>query len=325
MFAGSHFYHRTTRSLVTVFGTLFNNIRLVRYNNEGTLEIERVTVPISYASKEKFYKRITEDPTLANQTQINLPRFAFEMSGMTYDPLRKISSHNNVFYGVPTNAVSRVKLIPYNLDFNLHLFVRNTEEGFQIIEQIMPTFDPDYTVTMDFVNPGDVKLDVPIVFNGITYDDSYEGNPLETRVLSWTLNFTMKAYFLSAAKSTTLITDARGNVYTLAADTFDLNLGNGHNYALNELVYQGPNIEEASAVGYVRAWSNTTNTISLVDVNGNFVANSTITGYISGAKYNLETKAASDQLLEIKIQPDPLTANITDNFGYTTTITRGPF
>lgn len=321
MLSGTHFYHRTIRSLVTVFGTLFNNVRLVRYNNEGTVEIERVNVPISYASKEKFYKRITEDPSLANQTQINLPRFAFEMSGATYDPLRKTSSFNNVFYSVPNNAVSRTKLVPYNLDFNLYLFVRNIEEGFQIIEQIIPTFDPDYTVTMDFINPGDIKLDVPVIFNGITYDDTYEGEPDVTRVLIWTLNFSMKAYFLSAAKDVKLITDARGNVYTLADSTFDLNSGNGLNYSLNELVYQGPSVDEASAVGYVSAWSNTTNTISVFDVNGKFEANSVVTGFVSGAKYNLNTLPTEELLREIKIEPDPLTANITDNFGYTTTIT----
>lgn len=325
MLSGLHFYHRTSRKLVTAFGSIFNNIKLVRYNNEGTVEIERINVPISYSSKEKFYKRITEDPNLANQTQINLPRLAFEMSGMTYDPLRKTSNHNNIFYGTSASAVSRVKIAPYNFDFNVHLFVRNVEEGYQIIEQILPYFTPDYSITMDFIETGDLKLDVPIVFNGVTYDDTYDGDAQTTRVLIWSLNFTMKAYIVGPARDTKLITDARGNVYTLSSDVFEMNNGNGLSYRNNELVYQGPSIDEATAVGYVRSWNANTNTIALFDVTGSFKTNKVLTGYISSAKYNLNTVPDEDQLLEIKIQPDPLSANITDNFSYTTTINRSGF
>jgi hypothetical protein len=321
MLSGLHFYHRTSRKLVVAFGTIFNNVRLVRYNNEGTVEIERVNVPISDSSKEKFYQRITADPELTRQTQIELPRLAFELMGMTYDPLRKVSSHNDYFYSV-TGGTNRLKMVPYNFDFNVYLFVRNIEEGYQIIEQIMPYFAPDYTITVNFLDSGNLKLDVPIVFNGITPEIDDEGGPDPTRMITYTLNFTMKAYVFGPATNTKLITDARGNVYTLADNTFDLNNGNGFDYRLNELVYQGRVIEEADAVGYVRAWSNTTNTISLFDVNGRFTANNKITGYLSGAKYNLSTVLPADQLLEIKIRPDPLTANANDDFGFITTITR---
>ncbi len=326
MLSGTHFYHRTSRKLIVAFGSIFNNIRLVRYNNEGTIEIERVNVPISYSSKEKFYKRITEDPTLANATQINLPRLAFEMTGMTYDPLRKISNHNDIFYGTSASAVSRVKIAPYNFDFNLHLFVRNIEEGYQIVEQILPYFTPDYTITMDFLTNDKLNLDVPIVFNGITNDiEQVDGGSDTTRIITWTLNFTMKGYIVGPTKETDIITDVRGNVYALSSNIFEMNSGNGIDYKLYELVYQGRSVDESTGVGYVHQWSNTTNTITLFDVDGRFAANSDIVGYISGAKYNLSVLPTSSQLLQIRVQPDPLSANITDDFAYTTTINRGPF
>lgn len=320
MLSGTHFYHRTIRSLVTVFGTLFNNVRLVRYNNQGTVEIERVNVPISYASKEKFYKRLSEDPVIENQTQINLPRFAFEVAGFSFDPLRKFSTYNNIFYKIPSNLVNRVRLVPYNLEFNLHLFVRNIEEGFQIVEQIAGTFDPDYTVTMDFIEPGSIKLDVPIVLNSITYDDSYDGDIESTRVLSWTLSFSVKAYFLTITEQSKLITDAYGNVYSLSSDVFEFTSGNGAEYQLNELVYQGNSVDEATAVGYVKSWNNSTNTISLVDVNGEFVANSIFTGATSSAKYSYDTPKDKNQIFRILVEPYPLDADIEDNFSYTANV-----
>lgn len=321
MLSGLHFYHRTSRKLVTAFGTIFNNIKLVRYNNEGTVEIERINVPISYSSKEKFYKRITEDPNLANQTQINLPRMAFELSGMTYDTLRKVSNHNDHFYGVPNNLVSRVKMAPYNLDFNLHLFVRNIEEGYQIVEQILPYFTPDYSITVEFLQTGSLKLDVPIVFNGITFDETNsDGDAQSTRVITFTLNFTMKGYILGPARSTTIIDDVRSNVYGMVAETLSLTGGNGQDFRLNELVYQGNTIEEASAVGYVKAWSNASNTISLFDVNGSFAANNKVTGYITGAKYNVSTTSTGHQIVEIATTPNPSSSNVSDDFGYTATI-----
>ena len=122
MLSSRHFYHRTTRKLVVAFGTMFNNLKLYRYTKDGDTEIERVTVPLTYANKEKYYTRITQDPNLAKQTLIDLPRMAFEMVSITYDPLRKISNYNELFSpGQDGNKITTVRAAPYNFAFDLNI------------------------------------------------------------------------------------------------------------------------------------------------------------------------------------------------------------
>jgi len=306
--------------MVVAFGNLFNNIRMVRYNNEGTVEIERITVPLAYSSKEKFYKRITEDPELANRTQTVLPRMAFEMSGLTYDLLRKMSNHNDYFY--KKNSVIRTKLAPYNFDMNLFLFVRNHEDGYQIVEQILPYFTPDYTITVDLMGEDGLNLDIPVVLNSVSYEQESDGDPQTTRMLTWTLNFTMKGYIAGPEKNTPVVNTATANVYSNYGTNRVLKFseGNGVDYRFNELVYQGRQVEESNAVGYVRSWSNSTNTISLVDARGNFVANGTLTGAISGAKYILDTISDPLQIAEITVIPEPPSVNLDELFATNTII-----
>lgn len=312
--------------MVVAFGNLFNNIRMVRYNNEGTVEIERVTIPLAYSSKEKYYKRITEDPNLANKTQTVLPRMAFEMAGLTYDLLRKMSNHNDYFY--KKTSVTRTKLAPYNFDMNLYLFVRNHEDGYQIIEQILPYFTPDYTMTVDLMGSDALNLDIPVVFNSITYDqENVEGDPQSTRVLTWTLNFTMKGYIAGPEKETTIISNtsvgATANIYSSYGTYRMLNFteGNGVNYQFDELVYQGNQVEESNAVGYVRGWNNLTNTIIISDARGDFVANGVLTGVLSGAKYILDTIPDPRQIAQISVVPSPPSVNLDELFATNTTIT----
>lgn len=328
MLSNTHFYHRVTRKLVIAFGNMFNNLKLVRYNLAGTTEIERITVPISYASKEKFYKRITEDPNLANQTQTVLPRMAFSMDGLSYDPLRKISSHIDNF-GRSGSATKKVKFVPYNFDFNLHIFVRNTEDGTQIIEQILPYFAPDYTLKVDFLSLDGLELDIPIVFNSISVDESSEGSPLETRVIVWTLNFTVKAYLFSAAPEIDIITKVTANVHD---DTFEtskykkFNMNNGFgDYKVGELVYQGKTINESTASGFTYQWNTTSNTLVVQNTAGTFVVNANVIGAVTGARYNLQSLEFNpNQLVNITVVPSPNTANAWNDYGFTTTIEEYP-
>lgn len=321
MLSNQHFYHKTTRKIVVAFGNLFNNIRMVRYNNEGTVEIERITVPLAYSSKEKYYKRITEDPNLENRTQTVLPRMAFEMAGLTYDLLRKMSNHNDYFY--KKSSVNRTKLAPYNFDMNLYLFVRNHEDGYQIIEQILPYFTPDYTITVDMMGEDALNMDIPVVLNSVNYDqENVEGDPQTTRVLTWTLNFTMKGYIAGPEKVTPVVNNATGNVYSNYGSyrTLSFSEGNGVDYQFNELVYQGRQVEESNAVGYVRGWNNLTNTISISDAVGEFAANNTVTGAISGAKYILDTIPDPLQIAQISVTPEPPSINLDELFATNTTV-----
>lgn len=327
MLSNTHYYHRIIRKLVVSFGSLFNNLRLVRYDTTTGTEVERINVPLMYASKEKFYQRITAAPDLLNPVNLTLPRMAFEMNGISYDPLRKISNHSEIFAeGLPL-GLKKVRYTPYNFDFNLYAFVRNTEDGAQIVEQILPYFTPDYTVTLDFVGIDDMKMDVPIVFNSITYDDSHEGDPESTRSIIWTLNFTAKGYLFGPVGDIKMIRKATANIYD---NTFESNplkemtlSGGTGNYKYNELVYQGGSLEEADVTGYVRNWSNTSNIIQVYDTNGNFRVNTILTGAVSGARWNVATYGIDpNQLVNIVVTPIPPNANSeAEAFGFSTDIT----
>ncbi len=153
MLGNSHFYNRTIRKMITAFGTLFNDITLVRYNKAGTEEFERTRVPLSYGSKEKYITRLFSDPDLTKSINVYVPRIAFDLVGINYDSSRKMNTLNKNFaVNSVTNSVnSQYSPIPYNFEFDLSIFVRNQEDGTQILEQILPFFTPDFTVTADLI------------------------------------------------------------------------------------------------------------------------------------------------------------------------------
>lgn len=330
MLSNQHFYHRTVRKLVVSFGNIFNNLKMYRYAIDGTTEIERMTVPLAYASKEKFYKRIAEDPELTKQTQILLPRMSFEMSGLTYDPLRKISSQIDSFSAGTSSSLGRkVKMTPYNFDFNLSIFVRNTEDGMQIVEQILPYFNPDYTLTVDFTGLDNLKLDVPVVFNNISYDDTYEGDSESTRTLIWTLNFTVKAYLFGPITDVKLIKKVSANMFNDVYATNPLRSllfwptdNNDGTYKIDELVYQGNTLNEATAKAFVYYANKANGSVVIYDTTGAIKTNTYLTGAVTGAKYNVRAFAIdTNKTASIVVQPNPTTANANDAYGFSTTIT----
>ena len=324
MLSNRHHYHRIIRKLVVSFGTIFNNLRMVKYDKTGATEIERITVPIMYASKEKFYQRMQAAPDLYNPVNLTLPRMAFEMNGIAYDPLRKISSFTDIFAEGDPKGLKKIKVTPYNFDFNLYCFVRNTEDGAQIVEQILPYFAPDYTVTMDFVGDPSMKMDVPIVFNSITYDDSHEGDPESTRSIIWTLNFTAKAYLFGPVDDIAMIRKATVNMYDSTIDN-PLSVSVANNvgeFRTGELVYQGRTLDTAKSTGFVRSWSNVANTLILTEAYKNFLPNVAIRGAASGAIANVVSTAIANTLLvSVSVTPTPNTANSeAEAFGFSTEI-----
>jgi len=138
MLGNNPFYNRTIRKVVVAFGTMFNDIVLVRYNKAGTTEYERTRVPLSYGAKEKYLTRLTSDPTLTKSINVYVPRISFDLVGLSYDSTRKFNTINRNF-GVnsDTGVVSgQYAPVPYNFEFDLSIFVRNQEDGTQILEQI---------------------------------------------------------------------------------------------------------------------------------------------------------------------------------------------
>lgn len=333
MLSNTHFYHRITRKIVVAFGTMFNNMKLYRYNKAGTTEIERVNVPLSYAGKEKYYVRTTQDPDLAQTVQLTLPSMSFEMTSITYDPLRKRSSFVQEV-GRSANTNLQINSAPYNLEFNLYIYVRNVEDGTQLIEQILPYFSPDYTLTVDLSTISNLKVDVPIVLQSINQELSSDvGMPDDERTIIWTLTFTAKAYMygpIPSAGSSKVITQAIGNIYhdnredIYGQKTLVLSGCSGE-YKVGERVYQGRTLLEATATAFVSAWDTTNNLLVLSEIDGVFTSNTEIRGVLSGTECNVTSIGTADfKMARVSVRPNPATANVTDDFGFTTIIQEFP-
>lgn len=190
-----YFYHGTTKKAVIAFGSLFNDIYVARYNSDGS-EKERVKVPLSYMSKQKFISRLQQNPDLDNDFYMNLPRMSFEFTSFIYDSSRKLNSFEKTLGYSGDSFKYRYGKVPYNINFILHIFAKNTDDVLQIMEQILPWFGPEYSVNIKMLNPTDVSVDVPFIIQGVSYDEDVEESDFETRkTVSASIEFNCKLYY----------------------------------------------------------------------------------------------------------------------------------
>ena len=197
---GTYFYNETIKRHVSVFGTMFNNIDIKKTKADGTV-LTQIKVPISYGPAQKFIERLAEEPNLSdrNRSAISLPRMAFEITGFNYDANRQqnklIRSAKTQLESNNTDRKFQYSPAPYDINFTLSILAKNQNDGLQIVEQILPYFQPEYTVTMKMIDDLSDNRDVPIILTGVTMDDQYEGGYEDRRVIEYTLDFTMKTYF----------------------------------------------------------------------------------------------------------------------------------
>jgi hypothetical protein len=332
MFGQQHFYHRIVRKMVVAFGTMFNDITLKRYNKAGTQEIERINVPLMYSQKEKFYQRITQDPELTKETAITLPRMGFELSAITYDPTRKRSLFVDSFSaGGDSTSVKSIRTTPFNFDFTLSIYVRNVEDGTQIVEQILPYFNPDYTMKVDFLGLADQKTDIPFILQSVQQDVEDVGSADPIRIIIWTLTFTAKGYMFGPVINRDVIRKVTANTFNSIFDLENFrtisfaNTGGSGNFTTGELVYEGKTLTSSNVTAKVKSWKPDTNTLIITDVSGILKTGRYITGVDSNASYNIASFSTNDfQLNNITVNPNPNTANANSAFGYDTLIEEFP-
>ena len=206
---GQQFYHETVRNVIVAFGTMFNNIQIVRKDNSGTVT-QTMKVPLAYGPKQKFLTRLDQDPSLSAATAITLPRLGFEISALTYDSARKLNRVQK-FKKVKSSSSNASKLdtqympVPYNMDITLYAMAKNSDDALQIVEQILPFFQPDYTLTLNDMADMGIKRDVPIILNDVGYEDNYQGDFESRRAIIYTLAFTTKFYLYGPVTSTSVI------------------------------------------------------------------------------------------------------------------------
>ena len=213
---GQQFYHETIRKMVVSFGTIFNNIQIVKKNSSGQIT-QSMKVPLAYGPKQKFLTRIREDASLNKSTAITLPRLAFEISSISYDPARKlnrITKLKKVSSSSKSKLESQFMPVTYNMDFQLFVMSKSGDDALQIIEQILPFFQPEYTITINDNTDMNQKRDVPIVLSGIDYEDNYEGDFISRRAIIYTLSFTTKFYLYGPVTKQSVIKRVQVDQYT---------------------------------------------------------------------------------------------------------------
>lgn len=208
---GNHFYHAAIRRTVAVFGTLFNDINVLRKGSDGSAK-SIVKVPLAYGPKQKFLARLDQQSSLDDpKIALKLPRMSFEISSIYYDPVRQLPKMN-AFSEQGTTGTNRKKFytaVPYIMNFQLNIMAKTNEDAVQIVEQILPFFNPAYTVTMkQFVDYPDHKEDIPISLIGISYTDDYEGQLESRRTIIYTLDFEMKTTFYGPISTSSIIRKA---------------------------------------------------------------------------------------------------------------------
>lgn len=211
---GTTFYHGTLKKYVTLFGTLFNDLYINRRDETHDV-VNTLKIPLHYAPREKVLARLESDPSLTKPVAMVLPRMAFEITTMSYAPTRKLptigktrkasSSNSSVDYGYNP--------VPYDISFSLYIMVKNQDDGTQILEQILPYFTPEWTTTINLIPELNIIQDIPLVLLNVTPQDTYEGSFEERRVMTWTLDFIMKAYFYGPVRKSELITLANTNFF----------------------------------------------------------------------------------------------------------------
>ena len=319
-------YNGIIRKLTVAFGEIFNNITIARFNPDGS-EQERFLIPIAYAGKEKYVARLQGDPVLDRLSQLGLPQLAFTLIDMHYDHERKLNSQQKIFGQTSTGLQSTPGPVPYDFNFEVYVYSRNIDDGNQIIERILPFFNPDYTLKLNLNPTLNIIKEIPIHLNSVSFENDYEGgHETSIRSIIWTLSFTVKGFLFGKTTQSSVILSANTNILspittTNGSVTFVMSNVLGR-YKEGEWVYQGPTYDLSLCVGKVVTFSNIANTLLLTNTSGTFRLGAPIIGansFASGIANTYWSSPVND--VTINIVPNPTNANVSNVISYTTTIT----
>ena len=225
----TQFYNEAIRKTVIGFGSLFNDIRVIRKNPDGTTK-ETIRVPLSYGPKEKFIRRIQESSSISDtsKVQVTLPRIGFDITGYSYDPSRKTNKLRKraLYTDDGINYNYNYNEVPYLVTFGLYVFTRNQDDNLQIIEQILPYFSPEFVVAFN-MNDINQSVDVPIVLNGLSTIEDYEGDFDTRRNITSSFDFTAKTYMYGPAKTGKVILQAEIDIFG-SEEKFNLPVNGAH-------------------------------------------------------------------------------------------------
>jgi hypothetical protein len=267
-----------------MFGNMFNDIVVKQYNRDGTTA-SAIAVPIAYGPKEKFLVRTQQDPNLDQQISIQLPRLAFEMTTLNYDGTRRLNTKGKNIVVVSDNnkADYQHMPVPYDITFNLYAYVRNADDGAQVLEQIVPYFGPEWTNNVKLIPGMNINMDIPTVLNTVSIEDTYEGSFDSRRAIIYTLDFTVKGYFYGPVRRSGVIKRAQVDFGIVANTAGPITLDDVQNTGRSSrivitpglLANGSPTTNSAASIAYKSISANS---------NYGFAANSFF--FVDGLKYN---------------------------------------
>jgi len=283
---GSQFYHQSLRRYVIMFGNMFNDIVVRRYDSANN-NISAVAVPLAYGPKEKFLVRTTQDPDLTQPVAIQLPRMAFEMTTLNYDGSRRlVGSNRNV--NVTTTDEDKLDYnympVPYDLQFNLYAYVRNADDGAQILEQIVPYFGPEWTNSVRVIEKTNITIDVPTILNTVSIEDTYDGDFNTRRALIYTFDFTVKGYFYGPTRRQGIIKRSQIDFGIVTANS-------GNKITLDDVARTGRSSRIVITPGLLANGSPTSNSsasisYNLIEATDDYGFCSNTFFFVDGKKYN---------------------------------------
>jgi len=197
---GTYYYHEIVRKTIISFGTLFNDIS-IRHKDSGGSTFSEMKVPLAYGPSQKFLARLEQQADLNKPIAITLPRMSFEMTSIQYDSSRKLGVTQTFKASDGTNLKKVFMPVPYNIGFELNILAKLNDDALQIVEQILPYFQPSFNLTLDLVSTIGEKRDIPIVLDSMNFQDDYEGDFATRRALIYTLGFTAKTYLFGPVPS----------------------------------------------------------------------------------------------------------------------------
>ena len=210
---GTTFYNESIKKALVGFGTLFNDIDIERKDNAGN--IEKIKIPFAYAPRSRIVTILQGSGGVGSpyeEVSVTLPRMSFEWTSISYDSSRKLNTMQRTAV-LDSENTGRLKYrwqrVPYNLDLTLSVYVDNTEDGLKIIEQILPFFTPEFTLTISDV----ITHDMPIILTDVSQDDNWEGDFTDTRIIIWNLTFQLKTYLYGPEKTSKIITKSIDQFY----------------------------------------------------------------------------------------------------------------
>lgn len=290
-----HFYNQTLRKYIVMFGAMFDNMYVQRLDAAGTT-VQTIGVPITYAPKEKYLSRLTQDPNLTRPIAIQLPSLSFEISSMSYDGSRRLNhTQLNKAYGSSQGHLSSQYVpVPWNIYFELYIYVKNADDAAQILEQILPFFGPEWTNSVRLVPSMGITMDVPTILNSVSMEDTYQGNFENRRALIYTLSFTVKGFFFGPVRTGGSRSKVIKRVqldFSVPAANNNISIDEITNY---ELSVSGRNDRVIITPGLLANGSPTTNSAAsinyqLISANTNYGIASNTYFYTDGLKYDPQT------------------------------------